>query len=377
MKIIITLLIILSPSITLASSANVKLEQYLNQQKTEISKIQILKSNCTEDEWKNKLNTFLHEEIDNPSLVSVINSYFMNFQWNHCFSRDLEKLKSVETFATNKIFNLSKTCSDKNDIEKIKTIRRDIVYEKNNFNLKTSKFWNPSIYWSWSSATKCKEDPSEQLNESVKKFKDKFKNWSTFDPFSFKENLSNKWWELQESTENSEIDKRAESRAKSWLEKNVNSYIPISWYRATFSEKKANKIDDSTNKNIKKSDEGFFSLFNDISNLFVPWKSVKTFSREVDQVENEKQIIDYNLQNIWENHILINLEEDSSDNIISELWLLERSIIVSNWNKQELKQIAETTNQKNIKNFIKVVLNVLKKHNRDVNIIPELKYWDY
>lgn len=377
MKIIITLLTLLIPTLSLASSSNEELEKYLIEQKTEISKIQILKDNCKGNEWKNKLNTFLHDEIDNPPIESVINSFYTNFQWNHCFSRDFGKIKAAESFATNKIFNLTKTCSKEEDIKKAKDIRQDIINEKNIFDSKASKFWNPWLYWSWNIAPDCDQDPWKQASENFEKLLDKFRNWAVFDASSFKENISNKWWEIKEWNKSIDTDKRAEDRARSWLEKNVNSYIPISWLKATFSEKSSAKIDDSENKNIKKSDEAFYNIFKDIISLFVPWKNIKKFSQEVDQITEKKQIIDFNLNNIWERHIILSLAEDSSDNIISELWLLERSIIVSNWNKQELKQIGETNNDKSLNNFIKTVWDMLRNHNKNETRVPSLVYGDY
>jgi len=315
--------------------------------------------------WISARDKFL-EDISVWWFQEIADSFTIQFSWNYCFQRDLQKIDKVLYWSIDFWAKLAEKCQTWSVI-KIKEIiwktdekwnispSSSIKMLKKNFE-NEKKFFQEDLYWN--SPKKCKEDSITDATKKIKEFKEKIKkltewDWSFFDNFSFDKD------EMKKIQEQAKID------AQSYLTENLNATLQSLWIKAIIDEKwKKENIFQTIARVWWKQINKLKNLFsnNDKDNrVEVKW-DINNFLNQTEFKKQNSDFAKYAKEDFQENQIFNDLEEDATNKIIANLEWLKIDIIRSNWNKKELwevkkiakKVLSKTEDKDAIKEFKKI-----------------------
>ena len=356
---------------------NKDLEKKLNEIQSEIKKLDITKNLCDDLKPKKKVedkkysdkvkddysevfypenywiskkwiaarDDFL-EKVSVWWLQEVIDSFTIQFSWNYCFQRDLQKIDKILYSSIKYWAKLAENCqtwsvlkikeiiwkNDKkwNPISWIKLLKKYFKSEDKN-----KGFFKEDLYWA--TPVNCKEDSITDAMNKIKDLKKKVKDltsweWAFFDNFSFDINYK-------------KIEKQAKADAKNYLLSNLNATLQWLWITAIFDEKWEweNIFETITKiaKNINNKQDDIDKIKKKNNEVVLKW-NIKNLLNTAESKKNDSKYANIATKFFEKNKTLNNVEEDASNKIVANLLWLEIDISVANWNKKELDEVIKS-----------------------------------
>lgn len=389
---------------------NIKLEKKIEEVKTEIKKIKIEKNICDDlledknkdkdyldkiwygfentvlnpenywisEKWINSRDEFL-DEVEVWWFQEIINSFTIQFSWNYCFQRDLQKIDQLLYFAIDYWVKLAENCyfediykkdeewktikpkiliNNWNEIkEKIINIiwdtinteesEKEVFQNINNesfndlwikwlkqFFEKEVKYYEENLYWF--SPKKCEEDSITDAMKKIEEFKQKIEDltsweWAFFDNFSF-------------DIDYEKIEEQAKIDAENYLTENLNSTLLWFWIKAIIDEnwEEENIFETITkiSQNLIKKIQNSSDKDDENNKISFNWDTNNVLDENQTKIENS-EYAKYAKEFFQKDKIFNEIEEDATNQIIANLWWLEIDIIMANWNKKELDEVIK------------------------------------
>lgn len=387
---------------------NKELDKKLDEIKSEIKKLKIWKNICTDlpkkeieksaykptentlnsfnevffkekyqisENWINARDNFL-EETSIWWFQQIVDSFTIQFSWNYCFQRDLQKIDKLLYSSIQHWAKLAEKCYDTNWIKKI-ILETKLL--KKQFE-SSSKFSDEDLYWTY--PINCQEDSITSAMKKIDEFKKKIKDlteweWAFFDNFSF-------------DIDYEQIEKEAKIEAENYVERNLNntfwSIIQLLWLWSWPPQ----SVKIAVNKTITKTAEVVINIKKNInknkeninSTVLTQWWDINSFLSENQKNTNMSKYANTATKFFEKNSIFNVLEENATKEIIINIKWLEHEIVKTNWNEKELEEFLEKSpenkDSKTLKNFISNFTDFLNKHNTNIWTVESkwiLNYW--
>ena len=351
------------------------------------------------EEWIKLRNKFL-EDIWVWWFQQIVDSFTIQFSWNYCFQKDLQKIDKLLYSSIDFWAKLAEKCNTwsilkikkiiwENDKETWKLLwwKWSIKFLKEEFEKIWWEYHDPELYWYTDQeienikkvykknkvkfkssdfyAKSCKEDSFTDAIKKIEEFKKKVWDlikwdWDFFDNFSF--NISEK--ELKK------IEEWQKKIAEKYVTSNLNDTLWWFWIKAIIDEKwKWENIFETivkTSKNITNWLKSANNEKDENNKVKIEWNIKNLLNKSQEKISNS-EYADTATSFFEKNSLLNSLEEDWTNQIVFNIKLLENDIVKANWHKKELKDFGEKSPEnkdlKTFKNFILKFWKFLDKHN--------------
>lgn len=367
------LIIFLTANLTFADSPNEEVENYLWEKVVEINSLK-WDWKCWDNWDMSSSATSWVASKSSDWVLFVFSSFTEVFIWNQCFQRDIKKFDKLYKFSLKKWYDLSLNCSKMNEIDKIID---EIKFEKSQF-ISWAKYWDEDLYWN--EPKNCKS----AMPWIIKKTKDLWKKIQSI--------WSDSWKITDISFDAERAESNAKKNARKRFEWNINKYLKSFWLTSNFDEKDSYfsnfSLEKSTNYlkklsiniwNILSKTAWFFTISDweggekkvekPVLNLS-EWNDIEKIITKKNNQNNEKKVIDFNLENFSKEPLFFKVDLEITNNIIDTLWILESNIILAEWTIKDMKEVwkYDAKNDLSLRKFIKEMRIFLDKHNTKVEL---------